>query len=424
MSGGAQAVALGLSLRARLSLLMFLQYFMFGTWFMTLGTYMSRRLGFDDIIGTAYGTQGIAAILSTLAIGALADRQGTPRTLLAALSILSGALLLFVAQIESSRELFLAAVLVHFLCFVPTIPLANALVLGCLPDRSRQFPGIRVCGTVGWIVGGVLVGSIPGAASTTTPLILAGGAGIAMGLYALTLPQLSAAQERQTGNHGWRDLLGIPMLARLKERNFALFMAGVMVILVPLSFYNTYSNAFLSSVGLSGHIGNLHLEATAIQTLGQVSELLLLLSLPIFLRKFGIKGVLVMGMVAWAVRCALFASGHAPGPGQTAMLLTGVILHGICYDFFFVAGQIYVDETVAPSERALAQSFLVTLNMGLGVIIGSNIANAVFQRQALPDGSHDWQDVWLFPAAVSLAAAALFAALFRLPAIPRTVQAK
>ena len=404
------------TLRVRLSLLMFLQYFMFGTWFMTLGTYMSRGLGFDDIIGTAYGTQGIAAILSTLAIGALADRQGSPRKLLAILSVASGALLLLVTQAGGSRKLFLAAVLLHFLCFVPTIPLANALILGCLTDRSGQFPGIRVCGTLGWIAGGVLIGSIPGAASTTTPLLVAGAAGLAMGVYALTLPGgIASDPTRRSGPTAWREILGVSMLAKLRDRNFALFIAGVMVILVPLSFYNTYSNAFLSEVGLSGTIGGMRVEATAIQTLGQVSELLLLLSLPLFLKKFGIKGVLVLGMLAWALRSTLFAIGYSPGSGQTALLLGGVILHGICYDFFFVAGQIYVDETVKPSERALAQSFLVTLNMGLGVVIGSNVANAVFAAHALPSGGHDWQAVWLLPAAISLMASILFAALFRLP---------
>ncbi|MEY4761071.1 MAG: hypothetical protein RLZZ200_927 [Pseudomonadota bacterium] len=423
MEPGVRGQPLGPALRARLSLLMFLQYFMFGSWFMTLGTYMSRGLGFDDIIGTAYGTQGIAAILSTLAIGALADRQGTPRTLLALLSAASGALLIGLAQVGSSRELFLAVVTLHFLCFVPTIPLANALVLGCLSDRSGQFPGIRVCGTVGWIVGGTLIGAIPNAAGTPLPLKIAGAAGILMGIYALSLPaaktQDSAHDKAQRPKQGWRDLLGISMLVRLKDRNFALFIAGMMVILVPLSFYNSYSNTFLSEVGLHADLLDLRLEATAIQTLGQVAELLLLLSLPLFLRRFGIKGVLVMGIFAWSLRSGLFALGYHPGIAQSALLLTGIILHGICYDFFFVAGQIYVDETVSPSERVLAQSFLVTLNMGLGVIIGSNIANAVYQSHALGDGKHDWPAIWTAPMLTALLAGALFLVLFRAPASKR-----
>ena len=203
---------MGPGLRLRLSLMMFLQYFLFGTWFVPLGTYMSKGLGFDRIIGNAYGTQGIAAIVSTLLIGVLADRYFAAQKLMGVLALASGATLLLAAQVHASQGAFLAIVMLHFLCFVPTIPLANAVALGCIRDRAGQFPGIRVCGTAGWIAGGVLVGAIPGAAATPLPLQIAGAASLVLGLYCFTLPATPPARTGEGA--GWRALLGLDMIRR------------------------------------------------------------------------------------------------------------------------------------------------------------------------------------------------------------------
>jgi nucleoside transporter len=399
------------ALRSRLSLLMFVQYFMFGAWFVTLGTYMSQGLHFDSIIGTAYGTQGIAAIVSTLVFGAVADRLLSAQKLLGVLALLSAGTLFVAARIQDSPDLFLAMVLLHFLFFVPTIPLANTVVLHSLTDRLSQFPPIRVCGTAGWIVAGLFIGAIPGAAATTLPMHLACVAGVIMGVYAFTLPDTPPAG-RDAGR-SWQQVLGLDMLGSMRERNFAIFIVGVLLILFPLAFYNTYANAFLTDVDLHADILGRRIEPAAIQTLGQVSEFALLLVLPLFLRRFGIKGVLVIGMLAWSVRYALFAFGFDDNGSDFLMLVFAVVLHGVCYDFFFVAGQIHVDEVFPPALRARAQSFLVTINMGVGVVLGSNLANFVYQANALPDGGHAWRSIWLVPGVVALVAGIAFALLFK-----------
>lgn len=401
-----------LKIRLRLSLMMFLQYFMFGAWFVTLGTYMSQGLRFDDIIGTAYGTQGIAAIISTLVFGVVADRWWAAQKLLGVLAIISGLTLFVAASITTNPTLFLSIILVHFLFFVPTIPLANSVALNCITDRVSEFPPIRVCGTAGWIVAGLLIGSMPGAAASNLPLQISGFAGVLLGLYSFSLPNTPPAGKHKQSD--WRSTLGLDMLGKLREPNFGLFIAGVLVILIPLAFYNTYSNAFLSAVDLHADILGRRIEPAAIQTLGQMSEFFLLLLLPMFLRRFGVKGVLVIGMLAWSVRYVLFAFGFDDSGSDFVMLVIAVMLHGVCYDFFFVAGQIYVDEHFEPALRARAQSFLVTINMGVGVVLGSNLANVIYQSYALPDGGHDWQAIWLIPGVIALIAGIVFAVFFRL----------
>jgi nucleoside transporter len=397
-------------LRVRLSAMMFLQYFMFGSWLVTLGTYMSKSLHFDAHIGTAYGMQGFATIASTLLVGALADRLMAAQKLLAILSLLSGLSLFLLANVTSSPTVFLAAVALQFLCFVPTIPLSTSIALNCLPDRAAQFPGIRVWGTVGWIAAGLVVGLIPGAGLGTLPLQLGGVAGLVLGLYALTLP--STPPSCAGGKPAFADLLGLQMFRELRRRDFAVFMAGVVVVLLPLGFYNTYCNNFLVEAAVRVDALGRSFEPTAVQSLGQVSEVLFLLVLPLFLRSFGVKGVLLIGMFAWALRYGFFAWAARGGTAVTELLVAGVLLHGICYDFFFVAGQIYVDERFGAERRSQAQAFLVFVNMGLGVIIASNLANWLYAFYTAGDGRHDWTMIWAIPGCVALVAGLLFAAMF------------
>jgi nucleoside transporter len=402
------------SLRLRLSAMMFLQYFMFGAWLVTLGTYMSRSLQFDGIIGTAYGMQGLATIFSTLLVGALADRVMAAQKLLGILALASGASLWLLSTVTSSPEAFLAAVTLQFLCFVPTIPLSNAITLHCLTDRAAQFPGIRVWGTLGWIAAGVLVGAIPGAGETALPLQIGGAVGVLLGLYAFTLPAVPPAAQ------GTRlritDLLGLDMIRELRARDFALFIAAVIVLLLPLSFYNTYGNNFLVEAGAAVELWGQRFEPAAVQALGQVSEVAFLLVLPLFMGRFGIKGVLLIGMAAWALRYGLFALAAGGGDHTLALLLAGVLLHGICYDFFFVGGQIYIDSRFDAARRTRAQAFLVFINMGVGIILASNIANLIYGANTSATGVHDWQAIWQWPALVALAAAVVFALLFRVKA--------
>lgn len=399
------------TLRLRLSLMMFVQYFMFGAWFVTLGTYMSKGLHFDRIIGMAYGMQGIAAIASTLLIGTLADRFVAAQKVLGVLALLSGGTLLLLSCIHGSRPLFLLVVLLHFLCFVPTVALTNAITLGAVSDRTRQYPTVRVVGTAGWIAAGLLVGLIRGAAETRLPLRIGGLGGLVLGVYAFTLPAVPPPA-RNTGA-SWLSLLGLDAIAQVRDRDFWIFIAGVLLLMIPLCFYNTYCNDFL--VEARAHLDLLgeRFEPAAIQTLGQASELVLLLLLPAFLLRFGIKGVLVLGTLGWATRYVLFAYAVEGHSTHTLMLCLGVLLHGICYDFFFIGGQIYVDERSEAAARTRAQAFLVAIYMGVGVIFGSNVANLVYDANTLSPTLHDWRTIWLIPAAIALGTGVMLLAAFK-----------
>jgi nucleoside transporter len=398
-------------IRLRLSLMMLLQYFMFGSWLVTLGAYMSKGLGFDDVIGTAYGTQGIAALVASLVVGSLADRYFAAEKLLGVFAMLSGVTLLLLSTIESSRTLFLLTVLLHFMCFVPTISLTSTIALGAVADPSREFPSIRALGTVGWIIAGVVIGAIPGAGQSKLPLLVGGTAGLVLGLYSFTLPH---TPPRAAGVPvSWRSLFGLDLVQNLRDRSFWTFVVTTLLMVVPLSFYNAYANNFLVEAQARVSVGGREFEPAAIQALGQGSEFVFLLLLPLLLVRFGIKGVLLIGMLAWSVRYALFVFGFNAMEGRTGLLIAGVLLHGICYDFFFVASQIYVEQRFNAAARSRAQALLVTMNMGVGVILGSNVANYVYVANTVTASEHDWNWIWSLPAVLALVVAMVFAALFR-----------
>jgi nucleoside transporter len=404
---------MSIAVRVRLSLAMFLQYFMFGSWLVTLGTYMSKGLAFDDIIGNAYGLQGIAAVISTLVVGAVADRYFAAQKVMGILSILAGTALLVLTTIDASKPLFLLTLLAHFLFFVPTIPLASSIALGAMSEPSSQFPAVRVLGTVGWIVAGLLVGVMPGAAQTQLPLLIGGFAGLVLGIYAFSLPDTPPRARNEPVS--WGALLGLDLVRRVRDRDFWVFIACTLVAVIPLSFYNAYCNNFLVEANARVNFVGITFEPAAIQTLGQGSEFVFLLLLPLLLVRVGIKAVLLCGMLAWAARYALFALGFDGSASNTGMLITGVLLHGICYDFFFVASQLYIEQRFDASARSRAQAFLVMINMGLGVMLGSNFANMVYRANTLSAIEHQWAQIWIVPAGISLAVAAAFALLFRGP---------
>ena len=403
-----------MALMARLRLLMFGQYFMFGAWSVTLGTYMSKALHFDGLIGLAYATQGLAAIASTLFVGVIADRAFSAQRVLAVLLAISGATLFWLASVKGDPALFLGVVTLHFLAFVPTIPLSNAVAFNALADTAAQFPRIRVFGTVGWIAAGVLVGGIVGAAESALPMLIAGAAGLVLAAYALTLPN---APPRGRGQpFSLAGALGLDVLGEVRETSFWVLIAASGLITVSLAFYYAYCNDFLQEAGASVTILGKRFEAMALQSLGQVSELFFLSMLPLFLKRLGIKGVMIMGMAGWIVRYALFGLGFSGvGPTHTPVLVAAILLHGICYDFILVAASLYVDQVIAPAGRSRAQSFLTMLTMGAAILVGSSLANMVYRSATLAPNLHDWRAIWAAPAVLSAVTLALFLAVFRTP---------
>ncbi|WP_299006018.1 MFS transporter [uncultured Caulobacter sp.] len=398
------------ALRARLGLLFYLQYFAFGAWFVPLGAYMSKGLGFDAYIGYAYAGQGVATILSTLLVGMIADRVLAPERVLTILLVLSGAALLALPEAHSI-QVFLPVLFLAFLFFIPTIAIANAVCLHWLSDPATEFPKLRVLGTVGWISSGLAIGSLQSAAASALPLLIGGGVNLALAVYTMTLPRthgLIAERPRTL-----RAVFGLDLVDETTDRSFFVLLAAALLITLSAAFYYAYANTFLLEAGVTINWAGWTLEATAIQSLGQASELLFLLLLPVCLRVFGMKGVFMLGIASWLLRCLLFAAGYHPGGSGLWLLVIGVLLHGAANDFVQVAGQIYVDRALGPNARARAQALFTTVIMGVGAVLGSFLANMIYTANTDAAGRHNWSTIWLVPAGLALGTLIWFWMAFR-----------
>jgi nucleoside transporter len=378
---------------------MFLQYFVWGAWSVTMGTWLGQTLGFSgEQIGLAAGTTALAAMISPFFVGMIADRFLATEKILAALHLTGGLILLY-ASTMSAFGPFYAVLLGYSLCYMPTLALSNSLSFHQMKDPAREFPAIRVLGTIGWIVAGLLVGTL-GLEATALPMRLAAGASVLLGVFCLALPHTPPSRGRRAS---MSDVLGLEALGLLRERSFAVFVLGSFLICIPLQFYYAFANPFLNEIQVVNAAGKM--------TLGQMSEIGFMLVMPIFFRRLGVKNMLIVGMAAWAARYLLFAYGN--NGSLVWMLYSGILLHGICYDFFFVTGQIYVDQKAPPDLRAAAQGLIAFVTLGLGMFIGSWVSGRIVDAFALPGGGHAWERIWIVPAAMAGAVLLLFAAFFK-----------
>jgi nucleoside transporter len=387
--------------RVKLSAMMFLQYFVWGAWYVTMGTWLGETLHFSgEQIGLAFGTTALAAMISPFFVGMVADRVMATERILAALHVLGG-VVLFYASAQTTFGGFYGVILVYTLCYMPTLALSNSLSFRQMADPGREFPPIRVLGTIGWIVAGLTIGTL-GLEATATPLRIAGGASILLGLFCLVLPHTPPLEKASGKRASWSDILGLDALKLLRERSFAVFVLGSFLVCIPLQFYYAFANPFLNELNVSN--------AASKMTLGQASEIFFMLVMPWFFRRLGVKWMLLVGMMAWTARYAFFAYGN--NAELVWMLYAGILLHGICYDFFFVTGQIYVD-TKAPGDlRAAAQGFIAFVTLGVGMFIGSWASGRVVDAFRVGTG-HDWHGIWLVPAAGAAIVLVLFALFFR-----------
>jgi nucleoside transporter len=395
--------------KTRLCVMMFLEFFIWGGWFVTMGSYLAANLHASGAqTGLAYGTQAWGAIIAPFIVGLIADRYFNAERLLGVFHV-AGGILMYALYSTPAFAAFYPVLLAYMILYMPTLALVNAIAFRQMDDPSRHFSGVRVWGTIGWIVAGLAVsylfawdshaGIAQGLLRDT--FLMCSLASFVLGVYAFTLPHTPPRPATGQGG-GLKGLLGFDALVLLRQRNFAVFFVASVLICIPLAFYYQNANQFLTEIEVPN--------ATGKQTIGQMSEVLFMLLIPVFLRTLGMKTTLLIGMLAWAVRYVLFAFGNAHG--LAFMLIVGIALHGVCYDFFFVSGQIYTDSKAGAQHKAAAQGLITLATYGLGMLVGFWAAGLIDDLY-FAGGAHDWKSIWLYPAAFAALVFVLFAASFR-----------
>ncbi|MBX3176861.1 MAG: MFS transporter [Candidatus Hydrogenedentes bacterium] len=396
------------NIKIRLSVFMFLQYFTWGSWYASMGAYLSTTLEFTGgQIGLAYGAFAVGAMISPFFVGLIADRYFASEKMLGVLGIAGGLLLCLLPQMADFTPFYILLI-VYCATYVPTLALGNSLSLHQLPDAKKDFPHVKVLSAVGWVAAGLVVTAFR-AEQVALQFYIAGASSFALGLYSLTLPHTPPMKVGE--NVPLREILGLDALGMLKKPSFAIFIACMFLICIPLYFYFVNIGIYLTERGWENFAGTL--------TLAQVSDVVFLLLLPPMLNKLGYKKTIAIGIIAWAARYFLLAQSVDATTLATMLIVSAILLHGVCYDFLFIAGQLYVDEECNERMRGAAQGFIAFILWGVGAFVGTLLAGKVMEAHRLAEPvngfAHDWDAIWRLPAWGAVAVLAVFLLFFRGP---------
>jgi nucleoside transporter len=392
-----------LTTRLQLSVMMFLNFFIWGAWFVTMGTYLITEIhASDKDVAKAYGTQALGAIAAPFIIGLIADKFFSAQKILGVLHLIGAGLMYYIYTLDNFSAFF-PVLLVYMILFMPTLALVNAVSFKQMQSPEKEFSNIRVLGTIGWIVAGLLIGWLAWEQKSKleNTFLLTAILSLILGIFSFTLPNTPPPKAGTKTSFG--EIIGVDALKLLKEKNFLIFFISSLLICIPLAFYYQETNIYLNEIKVEGAAGKM--------AFGQMSEMLFMFTMPWFFRRLGVKKMLLVGMAAWTIRYLCFGYGDA-GSGMWLLYL-GIILHGVCYDFFFVTGQIYTDERAGERIRSSAQGMITLATYGVGMLIGFWVAGLVASKYALPGGGHDWKSIWMVPAIIALVILVLFLLLFR-----------
>jgi len=389
---------------------MFLEFFIWGGWFVTLGTFLSNNLSASGgEIGQAFSTQSWGAIIAPLIIGLIADRYFNAEKILGVLHLIGAVLMYQLSNVESF-DMFYPFVLGYMIAYMPTLALVNSISFNQMDNPAKDFPHIRVWGTVGWIAAGWIISlgfqwdslrNIEGGALKNTFLMVAIASAV-LGIFSFLLPATPPSNKKDK-LASISEMLGLDALDLLKDRNFIIFFLSSILICIPLAFYYQNLSPFLAELQVE--------KSTAWASAGQISEVIFMLLLPFFFKKFGFKKTILVGMLAWVIRYVLFAYGDSDG--LFVMLISGILLHGICYDFFFVSGQIYTDNKAGEKYKSSAQGLITLATYGVGMLVGFKVAGMITDKFLIEGGGHNWESIWIYPAGFAIVVLIIFALFFK-----------
>ncbi len=388
--------------RVQLSLLMFLEFFIWGAWYVTLGTYLDKVLhatGYQ--VGKAYSALAIATIISPFFVGMIADRYFAAQRVLGVLHLIGAALLFYLTTI-TSPDTFYWILLLYSLAYAPTLALANSVAFRQMKDTSKEFASIRVLGTVGWIATGWLIDKVfhIGTEQLVFTFKMAAVASLALGLLSFFLPPTPPKAKGTKAT--FKQILGADAFVLFKDRSFVIFFIASVLICIPLSFYYSFTHDYLTDTGMKNVTSNM--------TFGQFSEGFFILLIPFFFRRLGVKWMILLGMIAWTLRFLCFGYGNADD--LLWLLFAGIILHGVCFDFFFVTGQIYTDSKASVQIQSQAQGMITMATYGIGMWIGTLLSGYIKDFYTV-GGVPQWRSIWMVPAAIAAFVFILFLLFFK-----------